>query len=86
MKITPQELANWRQDETTLKIFEYFKKLREKLKEELSEGVYTMPDVGATAQKHSDIIGTCKAYREILDISYEDFELVFDLTLKEEEE
>ena len=86
MKITPQEIANWREDVTTLKMFGYFKKLRENLKEELAEGTFTFPDAGATAQKTAGIIGTCQAYKNILDISYENFEEVYDLTPKEEED
>ncbi len=85
MKITPQEIANWRQDPTTAKVFEYFRKLREKYKEDLAEGAYTFPDAGASAQRTANIIGFCEAYKDILDISYEDFEEVYDLTQKEEE-
>ncbi len=84
MKITPQEIADWRQNPTTLRIFDYFKELRENSKEELAEGRYTFPDVGATAQKTAEIIGACKAYKDILDISYNDFEEYYDLTIKEE--
>ena len=85
MKITPQEVADWRENPTTQKVFGYFSKLREKYKEDLSEGVYSNQAADAMAIKHSDIIGTCKAYKDILDISYEDFEAAYELTQKEEE-
>lgn len=85
MKITPLEIANWREDATTQKMFEYFKKLREEAKEKLAEGTFTYPQTGATAQKIAGIIGTCQAYKEFLDISYEDFVQEYDLPTKEEE-
>ena len=86
MKITPLEIANWREDPTTQKIFEYFKKLREEAKERLADGTFTYPQTGATAQKTAGVIGTCQAYKELLDISYNDFVQEYDLLTKEEEE
>ncbi len=86
MKITAQEIANWREDPTTLKVFEYFRKLREDHKEDLSEGVHSNHLADAMAIKHSDIIGTCKAYKDILDISYGDFASVFNIEEKEEDD
>lgn len=84
--IKPQEIADWREDPTTQKIFEYFKKQREKLKEELADGIYTYQEAGATAQKIAGIIGTCQAYKELLEISYNDFIQEYNLLTKEEEE
>ena len=86
MKITPQEIADWRQNPTTCRVMEYFKKKREDLKEGLVRGDHTLPDASASMQKTANVIGNCQAYEDILGISYEDFEGEYDLLIKEEEE
>lgn len=83
--ITAMEIADWRENATTVKILDYFKKLRENYKESLAEGIYSNPSVDAMAIKHSNVIGMCQAYKDILDISYEDFEAAYDIQPKEEE-
>ncbi len=84
--ITPQEIADWRENPVTLKVFGYFRKLREGYKENLAEGAYTFPNAGASAQRTANIIGICEAYKDLLDISYEDFAAEYNLKKEEENE
>lgn len=86
MKITPQEIMDWRENQTTCKVFEYFRKIRGDEMEAMIEGAYTFHEADATAQKMAGIIGRCQAYKDILDISYEDFKEVYDLTIKEKKD
>lgn len=87
MKITPQEIADWRQNPITCRVMGLFKKIREEEKEKLSEGFYTFPNVDETIQKTSVTIGLCQAFKEILEVDYESFLNVYEeLQPKEEEE
>ena len=76
MKITPIELATWRENPTTRKVLELFQKRREELKEILT-----------TERDYNESIrtaGVCEGYLDVLKVDYEFF--VDEYQLNEEEE
>jgi len=84
MDINAQEIAEWKQNPTTEKVFKYLLDRRLSLMEDLASGRLSEATIDGTAMKTANAVGECLTLKEITEISYKDISDFYQLEIEEE--